>query len=169
MTKLYKLGTLLVAANLLIGSSAAIAGEIKGPPPPTNQRQLALLLLRPQRHARRSRPAGRPRFRSRRTGPVLRLFHGAGRTVRSRRSRPARRLRLSWRRLQSAADWRQALGLSAGRGEPAPAPSALTAGEGQLSASSTGAAFAGGRLADPCRRGARARLLVSPRFPASHI
>jgi hypothetical protein len=37
MTKRYKLGTLLVAANLLIGSSAAIAGEIKGPPPPTNQ------------------------------------------------------------------------------------------------------------------------------------
>ena len=36
MTTRYKLGTLLVAANLLVGSTAAIAGEIKGPPPTDN-------------------------------------------------------------------------------------------------------------------------------------
>ena len=37
MTKQYKLGTLLVAANLAFGSSVALAGEITGPPPTTNQ------------------------------------------------------------------------------------------------------------------------------------
>jgi len=37
MTNRYTLGTLLVAANLVVGSTAAIAGEIKGPPPTSNQ------------------------------------------------------------------------------------------------------------------------------------
>jgi hypothetical protein len=36
MTNLFKLGRSLVAASLLIGSTAALAGEITGPPPTGN-------------------------------------------------------------------------------------------------------------------------------------
>jgi hypothetical protein len=35
--KHFRLGTMLVAANLLAASTIAIAGEITGPPPSTNQ------------------------------------------------------------------------------------------------------------------------------------
>jgi hypothetical protein len=40
MTKRYTLSCALVAASLLIGSTTAVAGEIKGPPPAGNEPSL---------------------------------------------------------------------------------------------------------------------------------